>query len=120
MPKGAGFVLGQVLDAGTGQPVPGAIVSITGFGALPGGVPGGAQAVTPVTSETLRATAPRRVITDRSGRFFFRELAGGRFGITVAAAGYVPGGYLQKKPGGTPHFLDLAQDEKRGDVQIHL
>ena len=71
MRKGAGFVLGRVLDAGTNQPVAGAIVTITGFGALPGGVPGGAAAAAPVTSEALTPSAPRRVVTDRDGYFFF-------------------------------------------------
>lgn len=78
--KGAGFILGQTVDAGTGRAVAGAIVTLTRFGALPGGVPGGPLAAVPTTSEGLSPSAPRRVISDGDGRFLFRELPGGRYG----------------------------------------
>lgn len=118
--KGTGFILGRTLDVGTGQPVAGALVVLTGYGDLPGGVPGGPLAAAPVTSAQLTASPPRTVITNGDGYFFFRELNGGRYSLSVSAIGYLNGGYLQNKPGGTVHFLDLGENEKRGDVPVRL
>jgi hypothetical protein len=63
---------------------------------------------------------PRRVITDAQGQFFFRQLAGGRYLTTVSAPGYLLGGYLQLKPSGTLHYLDLIEDAARTDIVIRL
>jgi len=118
MPKGHGFILGQVVEAGTGEPVPGAVVTLTHFGALPGGIPGGPLAALPVTSDELTPSAPRRVIADGRGRFFFRELDGGRYGLSATSLGHISGGYLKKKPNGTEHFIDLGPDDPRSGVNI--
>jgi hypothetical protein len=118
--KGTGFILGRTVDVGTGQPVAGAVVTLTGYGEVPGGVPGGPQAAAPVTSAQLTASRPRSVITTSDGYFFFRELNGGRFAIAATAMGFLPGGYLQNKPNSAVHFIDLGENEQRGDVQIKL
>jgi hypothetical protein len=118
--KGTGFILGRTVDVGTGQPVAGALVTLTGYGDVPGGVPGGPQAAAPVAPGPLTASRPRSVITNADGYFFFRELNGGRFSIGAGAMGYLDGGYLKSKPTGAVHFLDLGENEQRGDVQIRL
>jgi hypothetical protein len=62
---GTGLIVGQVIDAATGKPIPGAIVSIgggSGRGALRGGGPGAG------------ARGAERVVVDPRGRFLFRNL----------------------------------------------
>src|SRR4051812_31094749 len=61
--KGTGFIVGRVLEAGSKEPVPGALVALTRYGDLPGGVPGGPLAAVPVTSAQLTPSAPLTVIT---------------------------------------------------------
>src|SRR5262249_23070366 len=92
-----GFILGRAVGA-RGQLVADAIVTLRRYGDLPGGLPGGAQAAAPVTSQALNTpSSPRRVITNSDGYFLFRELPGGRFSLLVVAMGYVGGGYLQNR-----------------------
>jgi hypothetical protein len=112
---GTGFVLGKVVDATTGEPIAGAIVEIQYAGPVSNAY------TTPVTPFVgVPPAVPRRVITDSQGHFFFRQLAGGRYQTVVNAPGYMFGGYLQLKPGGTLHYLDLDDGAARADVVIKL
>jgi len=120
---GTGFILGRTLDMATGRPIAGALVVLIGYGDRVGGASGGRSAglpALPVPSTQLAASPPRTVVTNGDGYFLFRDLAGGRFSIAATALGYLNGGYLQSKPNGSVQFLDLGDNERRGDVQIKL
>lgn len=100
-----GLIVGQVIDAGTGRPVGGTFVLLSG-GALP--------PRTPVSSPP----SPRpRLMTDAEGRFAFRGLARGTYNITASKPGYVDGAYGRRRPGGATHPLPLASGEKVGDAE---
>lgn len=115
--KGAGFILGRTIDAGTGRPVAGAVVILTVVGAP---ATGGRAGLSPPPLAGPSASVPQRVVTTSDGYFFFRDLPGGRFSIAASAMGYLNGGYLQHKPNGARQPIDLGENEKRGDVQITL
>jgi protocatechuate 3,4-dioxygenase beta subunit len=73
---GTGLIVGTVIDAGSGRPVAGAIVSING-GTPPAPAPvgrGGAPGVAP----------PARIVTDVEGHFAFRNLARGSFTVNAS------------------------------------
>jgi len=114
-----GFILGRTIDAGTGQPVAGAVVTISIPNAATGGGGGrGQTAGSPTFADP--AAFPQRAITNSAGYFLFRELPAGRFSIATNAMGYLNGGYLQNKPNGVVRPMDLGEGEKRADVQIKL
>src|SRR5579862_8156328 len=76
-PLPTGLILGSVVDAATGRPVSGAIVTLQGVGNAP------------------------RAMTNASGQFVFRKLPKGRFGLTATKPGYVEGAYGRRRPGGS-------------------
>jgi protocatechuate 3,4-dioxygenase beta subunit len=118
-PRGRGLMVGQVVDATTKEPVPGVIVTVLGgptILASRGLAPAGAgQRGAPPEPE-----APRQVLTDESGRFMFRDLAAGRYSLRAMSPGYLTGSYGQTRPGGSSQTLELAEDEKRGDVVVRM
>jgi hypothetical protein len=81
-PKGTAVMRGQVLAAGSGAPIRRAQVRAMSPEARGGGV----------TS------------TDAEGRYEIKDLAAGRYTVTVSKGGYVMGQYGQRRPGdpGTP------------------
>src|SRR5262245_24075760 len=93
---GTGLIVGQIVDAGTGKAVPGAIVTLQG--------PGGAH----------------RVMTEPQGHFIFRNLVKGTFSITTTKAGWIDGAYGRRRPYGSAHQLDLAEGQRVGDVKIPI
>jgi hypothetical protein len=95
-PAPAGLILGRVVDAGTGRPVSGAIVTLQG-------VPG-----TP------------RALTSGSGQFVFRKLPKGRFTLVATKPGYVDGAYGRQQPGGTQRSIEVADAQPVGDVTITM
>ena len=99
----SGLVLGRVVDAGTGRPIPGAVVSIDGTGA-PSGT-GGPQP---------------RAMTNASGNFVFRKVPQGSFALTATRSGYVDGGYGRRRPGGSLGVLQLESGERVGDITIRM
>jgi len=118
---GTGVLVGQVVDAGSGTPVAGAVVSIgTSLARL-------RQAGPVVIGEPVRGRgggpAPERVpnvLTDSSGRFAFRNLPAGAFTITVQKPGYLDGAYGRLRPNGPSQPLDLADGERRDDVTVRM
>jgi hypothetical protein len=75
LPEGTGAITGVVVDAGSGQPLAGAVVTIS----VPSRAPIG------------RASSE---ITDEAGRFAFTKLpAGSDFQISASKAGYFESGY---------------------------
>lgn len=116
-PPPTGMILGQVVEAGTGSPVIGAIVTLT-------------TASSPVTFSALPAEliegpiggpgVPSRVITDGEGRFVLRNLAKGRYSFSASAVGYLAAGYGQRRPGGPSLTLELDTGEKVLDAVFRL
>jgi len=93
---GTGLIVGQVVDAGTGKPVAGAIVTLQGPGAA------------------------RRVMTEPQGHFIFRNLVKGTFSITTTKAGWIDGAYGRRRPYGSAHQLDLTDGQRVGDLKITI
>ncbi len=101
VPKGTAVVLGQVVDAGSGQAIAEAIVSIRinapglrGGGPAAGGGRGagargqGAAATQPAAPDGPRIPATPRFITDANGHFVVRDLPKGSISYSVDAPGY--------------------------------
>src|SRR5262245_48198953 len=64
-PPPTGLIVGRVVDAGSGRPVPGAIVTIDGAGLSRAGTP----------------YRQPRAMTNASGQFVFRKLGRGSYGV---------------------------------------
>ncbi len=98
------MILGRVVDATTGAPVPEAIVLIN----------------LPRYSATLPTTPHGRVMADGEGRFFFADLPAGDYYLQASSPGYQWGEYGQRKPMGPYLSLPLAEGEHRADVKLPL
>ncbi len=111
-----GLIVGRVVDAATGKPVPGATVT------LAGGVP---QAPVQVPPGTPRPAAsppppPPRFLTDAEGRFAFRHLTRGTFNISASKPGYADGAYGRFRPNGPSRPIQLADHERVGEITLRL
>jgi hypothetical protein len=71
----AGVIKGQVVDAASGQPVPGALV-------------------------TLSSNPARRVVVGAGGHFEFTSLPAGAYALLANRPGYLPSSAGQRSPGG--------------------
>jgi hypothetical protein len=100
-----GLIVGQVVDAATGRPVSGCIVSLAG-------------AELPRPAGWVHA-APG-VLTTSDGRFVFRDLPAGNYGITATRQGYADGAHGRRRPGGATQQLELDDGERIADVVIHV
>ena len=94
----SGLIVGQVIDADSGRPVRGAFVTL-----------GGAVNINPAM--------PPRVLTGSDGRFVFRGLRAGNYGITATKSGFVDGAYGRLRPGGPTRPFPLA-DGQRTDTAV--
>jgi hypothetical protein len=98
---GTAAILGQVVDARTGAPVPEAIVQLT----MPG----------------LALNTPvNRVMADAEGRFFFAELPAGEFWLVASKDGYADGAFEQRRADGSGQRLLLAENERRVNVTLRV
>jgi hypothetical protein len=97
IPQGTGLILGQIVDAGSSRPVPGALVTL--------GLPG---------------SRPIRALADGQGRFVFRDLPKGRFNLTVTKAGFVDGAYGRMRPAGPTLPFDLTDGERASGVSMTI
>ena len=94
-PPATAVLLGQVVDAESGEPVSDVTVQMAmrvapaarggGAGAVPGMAPGANQI---------------RLLTGADGKFVVRDVPVGNVQLSVSGAGYVNGGYGQTSPGG--------------------
>ena len=115
-PTPTGLIVGQVVDAATGRPIPGAVVTLAPH--VPP-APASAQLV----DMGLGAPAPqnaRRGLTSESGRFLFRDLPAGRYEITTTAPGYAAAVHGQNRPMGPGQPIDLADGQKLGAVSVSM
>ena len=124
VPTSTGLILGRVVDAESGQPISGILISLGGGGAAPGPSPAGIV---------------WRLLTDGQGRFVFRNLPKGAYtilatiggngfspsGFLVSGAGnqigaYLNGGYGQFRPGGALETIELGEGDRIPDAVIRL
>lgn len=100
-----GIIVGQVVDAATGKPVSGAIVSYTG---------------PPPPRPPVRTTftPPARILTGPDGYFVFRGLRAGSYTISAQKLGYATGAFGRRRPDGPSSSFTLRSGERRSDVLI--
>jgi carboxypeptidase family protein len=98
-----GMIVGQVVDATTGAPVPEAIVQLS------------------MPMYSLNPAAPRgRVMADAEGRFFFTDLAAGEYYVGATKDGYASGSYGQRQAGESGLRLALTEGERRTDIKLRV
>jgi hypothetical protein len=95
IPQGTGLILGQVVEAGSSRPIPGALVTLN-----------------------LRASRPIRALADGQGRFVFRDLPEGNYNMTATKPGHVDGAYGRLRPSGPTLPLELGDGERASSVSI--
>jgi hypothetical protein len=100
----AGVIVGQVVDAASRRPVSGAVVALSGDVRLPDG--------RPLPTSQVLATA--------DGRFVFRDLPAGKFGISATKPGYADGAYGRRRPTGSSQQVSLGAGQRLDDVVILL
>src|SRR5262245_28150804 len=99
-----GLVVGQVVDATTGAPIPEAIVRLT----------------MPKYLQDLSTTPRDRVMADEQGRYFFADLPAGEYFIQASKDGYTGGTYGLRRPSGETERLSLGEGERRTDATLRL
>jgi protocatechuate 3,4-dioxygenase beta subunit len=124
-PPSTGLIVGQVIDASSGRPVAGAIVAIQG-----GGRPGAAAMTSPEAELRMievglaarggGPAGPPPVMTGSDGRFVFRDLAKGNYGLTAIVPGYTPGTYGRRRPEGPGRQVELADNERVTDLVVRV
>lgn len=98
------LVAGRVVDASTGRPIAGAVIT-----------PAGSAVVLPPT-----ATVPPRVMTNANGQFVIRGLHTGAVVLTATKGGYVNATYGQRRPGGTAQPVPIAPDTRVTDLELRM
>jgi hypothetical protein len=99
-PGGRGLIAGQVVDPGTGKPVPEAVVSLRiGF--------------------VLGPETPR-VLTDAQGRFVFVNVPPGQYRLMSEKLGYATGYFGQRVLDGATGSIDLADRQILTDVSLPM
>ena len=89
------LVVGQVIDAGTGTPVSGALVELRMQ--VPLSAPPSPFSRPAPPTQLLQTP---RVLTGSDGRFVFRGFPKGNFLLTAIKPGYLNGAYGRRRPGG--------------------
>jgi len=99
-----GLIVGQVVEAATGAPVPEAIVSLT----------------LPKYLQDLPTTPKGRVMADSEGRYFFSDLPAGDYYLRASKKGYAGGIYGQRRASGETQLFTLGEAERRTDARLML
>lgn len=116
----SGLILGRVIDAESGRPVAGALVTITPSSAGPVRVGELTEARPVNVPAAMAADRSLRALTTADGRFVFRDLPAAQFAVLATAPGHIAGAYGRVRPNGSVRSLALASGEKRGDVVIRV
>lgn len=101
-PATSGLIVGQVIDATSGRPISGAVVTIAGGSML------------------AERGLNERVLTTSDGRFVFRDLRPASYSITATKPGYPDGAAGRRRPGGPSSPIALGDGEKIGDVVVRM
>lgn len=107
----AGPISGRVIDAQSGQPVPGALVVVHVSDGSPAAIP-------PGRSQT--AAAGLAVLSDGLGRFVIPRVMDGLAVIEATRPGYLPGALGRRRPGGPARTIALEHGQLLPDVTIRL
>lgn len=108
-----GLIVGKVVDAGTGQPVAEAEVTVAMRAPAPppavgpGGIPGGGPTNV-------------RLLTGPDGRFVVRDLPAGNVQISVRAPGYLNGSFGQTRPAGQPRPIQITAENRVVSASVRL
>src|SRR3954471_17593480 len=89
-----GVVAGQVVDAATGRPLNGVVVSLR--------------------------PQPQRILTAADGRFAFTDLPAGSYTVVATRRGYVEGASGRRRPGGTTQPVTLSPEERSADIPVPM
>src|SRR5262245_30394643 len=108
-----GLILGRVIDAASGTPVSSAVVSLSGG---PARVQGPSAPGQPPPPPTIQP----QLLTDSEGRFAFRFLTRGSYGLQATKPGYSAGAYARNRPNGPNRTLQLDDGEKVIDVTLKV
>ncbi len=105
----SGVVVGRVVDATTGRPIAGAIVTLFGSAAVD----------SPRAGEGLAPTPPR-LMTNAGGQFVARGLRKGSLFLVVTKGGYVDATNAQRRPLGTAQRIDIREEQRITDVEVRM
>jgi protocatechuate 3,4-dioxygenase beta subunit len=101
-------VFGRVVDAGSGRPIAGVIVTPAGQASNPPLTPG------QVTRQ------PPRVMTNSSGQFVIRGLKKGSLVLTATMGGYANATHGQRRPGGSTQPIAVNDGDRLTDIEIRM
>ncbi len=124
-PANTALIVGRVVDQADGKPIGGAVVEAVMESAIAGA--------------TIAGGPPRRQMTDGLGRFVFRDLQAGTYGVRARVGGtgfgpsgvfisssgspiasHVAGGFGQRRPGGPLESIQIAEGQVATDVVVRL
>jgi Carboxypeptidase regulatory-like domain len=109
--RSAGLIVGQIVDAGSGRPIGGAIVTLSGT----------TRAVhSPQSGSAGGSIAQPRILTGADGLFVFRDLPPGSYGISSSKPGYADGAHGRRRPGGPAQPVALEEGERIGTVVVPM
>lgn len=115
-PAPIGFIAGRVVDAGTGQAIAEAEVTVT----LRPPVPASPMPAGPAGGMSGAAQPSVRLLTGPDGRFVVRDLPEGTVQISAKAPGYLGGSFGQTRPGGAPQPIPIGTEQRMVAASIRL
>lgn len=93
------IVSGRVVDAVTGRPIAGAVVTAAGSAA---------------------SDATAAILTNAGGHFVVRGLHKGSLALTATRNGYIEGTYGQRHPGGSRQLIAIDEGQRLIDLEIRM
>ena len=100
--KGTGVIAGQVVDATSGQPIAGAVVTLKGWGRID---------VRFEADRSITILPDPQVVVDSQGRFVFASLGAGAYSVSATSLG----GYDKAAA-----YVELGVNERITDVPVRL